>query len=203
MERCVLESSNFLAARARFFSMARACSLGLLMVGLVIAACTPLRVVTDFDHSATFGGYHKFSLLLGGEANARNPQVIQEVRDALRAELEMKSFVFVDNAAEADFVVSFSIGSQDRVDVKSLPLPFAGPWWNLESWWGSPYWGSRVDTRVYRQGTLSIDMFDAHSHKPVWHGRGTRELTPAALEHPRPPIRGAVRAILYEFPPHA
>jgi hypothetical protein len=171
-------------------------------VSLVISACTPLRVVTDFDHSASFGTYHTFSLLMGGEDSTRNPLVIQEVHNALRAELEKKGFGFVESAAEADFVVNFSIGARSRTDVKSLPLPYAGPWWSLDSWWGSPYWGSNVDVRVYRQGTLSIDMFDAHSHKPVWHGRGTRELTQADLEHPRAPIRGAVRAILYEFPPH-
>jgi Domain of unknown function (DUF4136) len=190
-----LESSNLAPSRAW--------GLSLLTVSLLMAACTPLRVVTDFDHSATFGTYHSFSLLLTDEDNTRNPLVIEEVRNALRAELEKKGFAFVDTAGDADFVVNFSIGARSRVDVESLPVPYAGPWWNLESWWGRPYWGSEVDARVYREGTLSIDVFDAHSHKPVWHGRGTKELTQADLEHPRPPIRGAVRAILYEFPPHA
>jgi hypothetical protein len=121
-----LESSNLVPKRVWGLALPPVRLWGLLTVSLAIAACTPLRVITDFDRSATFGSYHTYSLLLG----------------------------------------------------------------------------SRVDVRVYRQGTLSIDIFDAHSHEPVWHGRGTKELTHADLEHPRAPIRGAVRAILYEFPPH-
>lgn len=130
-----------------------------------------------------------------------NPMVVQQARDALRGELEKKGFRFVSDPAVADFVVDYTIGSRKRVEIQSLPVPYAGPWWNLESWWGSPYWGPQVDVRVYREGTLSVDVFDARSHRPVWHGWAGKELTQLDIDRPQGPIRAAVRSILKKFPP--
>jgi len=53
---------------------------------------------------------------------------------------------------------------------------------------------------VYREGTLSIDVFDAHTHRPVWHGWAKKELTREDQEHSEAPIRAAVAAVLAAFP---
>lgn len=54
---------------------------------------------------------------------------------------------------------------------------------------------------AYRQGTLSIDIFDGHSHRPVWHGWAHKELTRADIEHSAGLIREAVDSVLAQFPP--
>jgi hypothetical protein len=51
------------------------------------------------------------------------------------------------------------------------------------------------------EGTLSVDVFDAHSHKPVWHGWAKKELTRSDIEHSQKPINEAVHEILANFPP--
>jgi hypothetical protein len=58
-----------------------------------------------------------------------------------------------------------------------------------------------LDVRQYREGTLSIDVFDAKTHRPVWHGWAKKELTRADIENSEGPIRKAVTAILAKFPP--
>jgi hypothetical protein len=66
---------------------------------------------------------------------------------------------------------------------------------------GVPYWGTTVDVRQYREGTLSVDVFDAHRHRPVWHGWAKKELTRSDVENSTQAINKAVKAVLDEFPP--
>jgi hypothetical protein len=73
----------------------------------------------------------------------------------------------------ADFVVDFSLGAQDRVQIHTSLPPYEGRWWSLEDWWAHPASSYVLDVRQYREGTLVIDIFDAHSHARVWHGSGT------------------------------
>jgi Domain of unknown function (DUF4136) len=167
-----------------------------------LAACASLSVGTDYDHSASFSGYHAFSWMPRERYGSRNPLVVQHARDAIRDDLTQKGFTYVADATTADFVVDFTIGAHERVDVQSYPVPYAGPWyWESPGWWGYPYWGMAVDVRKYREGTMSIDVFDAHDHKAVWHGWARKQLTQADIDRSETPIRSAVVAVLEKFPP--
>jgi Domain of unknown function (DUF4136) len=178
--------------------------IGVVSMAVVLAGCTSLKVSNDYDRAADFSGFHSFSLMLREHHRGpSNPLVTQRARDAIQAELTSKGFSFVSDAAAADFVVDFTIGSRERVDIESYPAPYVGPYWGYPGWWGYRYWGSEVDARQYREGTLSIDIFDAHTHKPVWHGWATKELTQSDIEHSEAPVRAAVKAVLAVFPPRA
>jgi hypothetical protein len=58
-----------------------------------------------------------------------------------------------------------------------------------------------LDVRQYHEGTLSVDVFDTHTHRPVWHGWAKKELTRKDIENSAEPIRNAVAAVLAKFPP--
>lgn len=169
----------------------------LAMLGAV--ACTTLRVGADYDHQAPFGTYKRFALLPRAHTGA-NPLVEQRARDAVQAGLSAKGYEFVDDPAKADIAVDVTIGSRDRTDIQSYPMPYAGPWYG-PGWWGYPYWGNSIDVRQYREGTLSIDMFATRTHRPVWHGWAKKELSHSDIEHPGPGIREAVDEVLAAFPP--
>jgi predicted small secreted protein len=175
----------------------------LAVISLTLTACTTLRVGSDFDHTASFAGYHSFSWMPREHYGTRNPVVIQHTREAIQAELTRKGFSYVNEAAAADFVVDCTIGAHERTDVLSYPTPYGGPWYagGYGGWWGYPYWGNEVDVRQYREGTLAIDIFDAHTHKPVWHGWAKKELSQSDIDHSEAPIRAAVAAVLEKFPP--
>ncbi|HET7756193.1 MAG TPA: DUF4136 domain-containing protein, partial [Steroidobacteraceae bacterium] len=116
--------------------------------------------------------------------------------------LARKGFNEASDAAAADFVVDFTVGSRERTDVRSYPAPYRGPWiWDRPGWWGYSYWGTELDVRQYREGTLSIDIFDGRSRQPVWHGWAKKELTQSDLEHSEAPVRAAVDQVLAGFPP--
>ncbi len=182
----------------------RACRWPLVVVmsSLVLVACSSLRVASDFDHTASFAGYHSFSWMVREHQGVANPLVVQRAHDAIEAELKTRGFSETADPAAADFVVDFTIGSRERTEVNTYPAPYTSSgWWNGQAWWGYPYWGGEVDVRQYREGTLSIDVFDGHSNRPVWHGWARKELSRSDIEHSEAPIRAAVAAVLAQFPP--
>jgi len=196
-----LDSCDVRGAAARVAAWLRP-GLSLLALVLALAGCTTLRVSTDYDRSASFAGYHSFAWLAREHRGTRNPLIVQRAHDAIQAELTAKGFSFVADSATADFVVDFTIGSRERVEVDSYPVPYGGPWyWADRGWWGYPYWGRDVDVRQYREGTLAIDVFDARTHRAVWHGRAKKNLTPSDIEHSEEAIRAVVQALLAGFPP--
>jgi len=144
----------------------------LVLAGLAVSGCATLQVGSDYDRSASFTAYHFFTVMRRDhEGDARNPLVIQRADDAIRRELVAKGYVEATDPSRADFAVDFTIGSKERTDINSYPAPYDGPRWGWgPGWWGAGYWGDSLDVRQYREGTLSIDMFDARTHRPVWHG---------------------------------
>jgi Domain of unknown function (DUF4136) len=178
--------------------------LGLIAAMVILTACTTLRVGSDHDPAANFSAYHAYVWMPPRTKihESSNPLVVQRAHDAIQNALSAKGYQLVTDASQADFVVDFTIGSRERTDVNSYPAPYAGPWsWRRSYWWGDPYWGSEVDVRQYREGTISIDVFDARTHRPVWHGWARKELTQADLEHSNGSIREAVDSVLAQFPP--
>ncbi len=176
--------------------------LAVIAFGLTLVACTSLQTGSDFDRTVNMSGYHAFAWMPREHYGTHNPLVIQRARDAIQGSLTGKGLAHVEDAAQADFVVDFTIGAHDRTDIQTYPVPYAGPWYpGFYAWWGRPYWGQDVDVRQYREGTLSIDIFDARTHKPVWHGWAKKELRQSDIDRSDSAIRSAVASVLEKFPP--
>jgi hypothetical protein len=168
-----------------------------------MSACTTLQVGSDYDHAATFQGYKTFTVMQRAHHGTSNPLVAVRASDAIKADLQQKGFIEASDPSKADFTVDFTIGAQERTDINTYPEPYMGPAWGWGSmgWWGGPYWGTGLDVRQYHEGTLSVDVFDTHTHRPVWHGWAKKELTHKDIENSAEPIRNAVASVLAKFPP--
>jgi hypothetical protein len=171
-----------------------------------LAGCSTLQVGSDYDRSGGFANFHTFTVMQREHHSVHNPLVVQRTEDAIRDELTKKGYRPAANAGDADFAVDFTVGSRERTDINSYPEPYAvGGWggWGGggPGWWGGPYWGNNIDVRQFREGTLSIDVFNARDHRPVWHGWAKKELNQQDIEHSEQPIRTAVAAVLAKFPP--
>lgn len=178
--------------------------LALLAVAIMlVSGCATLQVGSDYDHAASFHGYKTFTIMQRGHSGISSSLVAVRVSDAIKADLEQKGFVEVADPSKADFTVDFTIGARERIDINSYPEPFPGrAWgWGRAGWWGGRYWGESLDVRQYREGILSIDIFDTPTHRPVWHGWAKKELTRKDMDNSAEPIRKAVVAVLAEFPP--
>ena len=173
------------------------------IVLLLASACSTLQVGSDYDRAARFQGYKTFTIMQREHHGSSNPLVAVRASDAIKADLQQKGFIEASDPSKADFTVDFTIGAQERTDINTYPEPYMGPAWGWGSmgWWGGPYWGTGLDVRQYHEGTLSVDVFDTHTHRPVWHGWAKKELTRKDIENSAEPIRNAVAAVLAKFPP--
>lgn len=181
---------------------------------ICLAGCaTSPTVHTDFDPSQSFDGYKTFAwisdepMILSSDLGP-NPLVARRLKVAIRTTLEEKGFRFVSSASSADFVVAFTVGARDKMDVRSREVvDYYGTHWR----WGYDYFDIRrpinfprtqVTTRQYTEGSLAIDIFDVERKSPVWHGSASKRLSSDEQKgRSAESTREAVRIILSEFPP--
>ncbi len=185
----------------------------LLVTMLALTASCVSPVQTDFDPGHSFANYKTFSwvsespMLVEGDRTP-NPIVAQRLKVAVQQGFEFKGFEFVTDPASADFVVSFTVGARDKIDIREHEVQeYIGPHNML--WRGDRFLymtptrtTTIVETREYTEGSLAIDVFDVKLRKPVWHSGATKRLS--ALDPGRnspAELAAAVAAITENFPP--
>ena len=117
---------------------------------------------------------------------------------AIRAQLESRGFDYASNAATADFLVSFTVGSREKIDREAYPSMSSGS--GGRGGWATAYYGGG-SAAAYLEGVLAIDMFDAAELRPVWHGVYGKTITDEDRNDMSDVIVETVTAILAAFPP--
>jgi hypothetical protein len=168
---------------------------------LVVAGCGTVRSSSDYDPTAKFSSYSTFALMERERGRNEDSTVIRQTAEALKSRLQSKGFELVSNPDRADFVFDFTLGSADRMDIRSYPQPYAGSWFWDPGLRGGPYWGESLSPRVYRNGTLSIDVFDPRTHRPIWHGWSKHEISESETTASEASIEQTVFEVLSWFPP--
>ena len=184
-------------------------------ITLFLTGCASSPTVfTDHDPEQSFEGYKVFTWV--GEDPMINtgdrpfsPLNANRLQSAIKSELERKGFTYSDDAANADFAVSFTVGARDKMDVREREvLDYYGPNWR----WGYGYhYGmvapvavprTEVTVREYVEGSLAIDVFDVKRRSPVWHADASKRFNSNDLkENTTEKINEAVATILSAFPP--
>jgi len=174
---------------------------------LVLIACqTTMKGYHEYDVAAPFNQYRSFAWITEQPLAVTQTGIamteprfspIQEgyLREAVERNLTEKGYRKLDSPQNADLIVSFAIGAQDKVEVSSYPVM-------VGTRYGYSYGTIASDVRTYVEGTLSIDFFDRASKKAVWHGWVTKRLSRHTrdMNERRALIEEAVRAILEPFP---
>ncbi|MDJ0751802.1 MAG: DUF4136 domain-containing protein [Woeseiaceae bacterium] len=189
-----------------FSTRAKAHNFSALIVAafLALSGCaTPIDTYSDHDASVDFANYKTFTWISDhpmvaspSGAAVSNPFMESRIQEAIRSELTMRGYRLVGNAKDADFVVSFSVGGRKELSVESYPIAYRGRWA-----WGSAYVGDSMSVDSSTEGVLAIDVFDARSKSPIWHGVAKKNLTEAEENLRGSIIQDSVAAILGEFPP--
>ena len=176
--------------------------LAALVLCLLMAGCESISARSDYDPSVDFSRYHTYSWISQSPLISKPPEVspLAEVRleSAVTNELARKGYRFVEDPNQADFVVAFTIGAREKLNVTSMQGagglgPFA---------WGAPYYRD-IDVRQFTEGRLAIDLFDAKLKVPVWTGFATKSITSSDQRNLGELANKAVVAILEDFPPEA
>ncbi|MEZ4810741.1 MAG: DUF4136 domain-containing protein [Allomuricauda sp.] len=170
---------------------------------LLLASCSTVRVVSDYDKQANFNTYKSYAFYKTGIDKAQISDLDKKrILRAIEDELGSRGFVKSENP---DVLISIFTKERERVDVYNNNFGwgyggFYNPWvWGPGWGWG---WGNNVSTRT--EGSLYIDVIDAQKKELVWQGRGVGTLSNTKdMEKKEERIREFVSQILKEYPPEA
>jgi len=180
------------------------------MILILASGCASNRsILSDFDPAQDFSAYQTFSWIsdqpmsVSGDYGP-SPLDASRIQNAILKAFKGKGYRFVNNPAQANFVVAFTVGARDKTELRSHST-FYGPHWT----WGHDYFGvygrdptrNQVFVKKYSEGSLSIDVFDVSRKSPVWHGSGSKRLKRKVTDgDSEAAIPLAVTAILESFP---
>lgn len=188
--------------------------LGIILTSIVLSACaSTFKATHDHDANHDFANYHTFAWIsenpmkVSTAVSSINPLLEPRIMVAVEVALGHKGFQLVNNPQSADFVLSFTVGSREKIKVDSYPsmsmsmgygTGYPGHWG-----WGAAYHCCASDTQVrqYTTGILAIDIFDVKERRPVWHGAASKTINDKDRENMGQTIKAAVDAILAGYPP--
>ena len=99
---------------------------------LTMTACSSLRTHSDYDPDARFDNYTTFAWM--GDADVVHtetpddvyisPLNVQRIERAIENELTTHGCRQLENPDDADFLVTFTVGTRDRIYVERYPLTY-------------------------------------------------------------------------------
>jgi hypothetical protein len=165
-----------------------------LSLGLV-ASCSSVKIVTDFDQEADFTRYKTYAWSqVSDPANMDYPQYDNSLnrnrwKEAIDAALKRQGYVLGEGNVdlEVDFHLQFkhnAVPYHDHQDIEGQ----------------SSYQYRPTAVYQYDQGTMIIHLVDLERKRIVWQGYSTRVLDIGLLEDADASIQKAVSKIFKKFP---
>jgi hypothetical protein len=175
------------------------------VAGLGLSACNTVAVRTDYARDMSASICHTYAFAMEHVANAdqpaayANPLNAERLRQAIQANMSGRGIQLVDRAS-ADCVVGYAMGSRQVFDGYYGGYYGAG-WgfggrrgWGYAGGWG--YDGPWVDNET----RISVDLFEAKSHKPIWHASASQNVNELSGPEAVQKIDLATAAIFAKFP---
>ena len=174
-------------------------------LGLGLSACSTVAVRTDTARDMSASVCHTYAFAMEHVANGEqpaayaNPLNAERLRASIQTNMTARGIQLVDRAA-ADCVVGYAMGSRQVFD--GYYGGYYGAGWGFG---GRRGWGFRGGWAydgpwVENETRISVDLFEAKSHKPIWHASASQnayELSgPEAVQR----IDMATAAIFAKFP---
>ena len=127
---------------------------------LTTAVLSAQKVSVDFDQAAPFATYKTYAWVDGTPA----PNPINEERLRMSVDAHLAMIGLRMNTTNPDVVVVTHVTTKERQELRVSGFGY-GPGW------GGGYGTANVET--YIDGTLVLDLYDAHTKKMVWRGVAT------------------------------
>lgn len=165
----------------------------------LLASCTSVRVLSDYDKEANFNEYKSYAFYKTGIDKAHISDLDKKrILKAIESEMGAKGFV---KSEDPDILVSIFTKEREQVDLYNNY--WGSPWGWSPYYWGGGFrgYGSNVYSRT--EGSLYIDLIDAKSKELVWQGKGIGTLSNMKnIEKKEAKIREFVLEILKAYPPN-
>ncbi len=131
---------------------------------VVIASCTSIRVSTDFDRKADFAKYKTFNFSKEVDKVSLNELNRRRLKDAITKEMETKGYQI---STTPDVLVNAFVKGKTHYTATANTTSFGGPFGYMRGWGSS---NTYVDVDKSIDGTLFIDVIDVSEKKMVWEG---------------------------------
>lgn len=173
---------------------------------LALTGCA-LKARTDYDPKVSVASCHNYAFAdspAGHPESATafgNPLNEKRLRDAISGNLSARGLTAVADAAGPDCTIGYAIGSRLAPDPGAsrfswgLGLGWGG--WGRRGWGGSVGWEAPYD---YREGRVTVDLFDARSRQALWHAYVDADVTGLTGADAEQRIKAVVAAIFEKFP---
>lgn len=189
------------------------------LVLMLLASCTSVRVLSDYDTEKNFNEYKSYAFYKTGIDKTHISDLDKKrILKAIEAEMTTRGFVKSDNP---DLLVSIFTKEKDQVDIynNNFGWGWGGMGWGGMGWggfgwggfgwggWGPGFWGAGAGGPIATtrtEGSLYIDLIDAKERELVWQGKGVGTLdNMGKMEKKEARIKEFVSEILQAYPPNA
>jgi hypothetical protein len=160
----------------------------------VLIGCSGIKVSTDHNREFDFTRFKTYEWMADKPPVLRDPLldtslVDRRVKRAVETELQIKGYT-KSASGQPDFFIAYHVGSQSQTDVSTCGYHYPV----------SPRcWGQEIETNVYSEGTLILDIVEPEDLELVWRGTATAVIEePEQLEET---VNKVVKKMLAEFPP--
>ena len=132
---------------------------------------------------APLASYRTYAWAFDGPApGPASPLTSQAIRDSLDRKLRGGGLTPAPTA-QADMIVAYTLGARDRVDVTDWgPVAPYYPGYGRAYRYGWAYPYRDVDVRTVTEGSLALDIFDAATRRPAWHGIASQRIGSGPLD---------------------
>lgn len=180
-------------------------------VVMALAACTSVSVKTDIAKDMSVSICHTYAFAPEHLANADqpaaygNPLNAQRLKVAVQANLSAKGIQLAANRESADCMVGYALGSRQVFDDYYGGL-YGG--WGFGGGFrrrgfggfGGGFGGYYDGPWVQNEVRIAVDLFDAKSHKPIWHASASQDTYELSGPNAEAKINLATAAIFNKFP---
>lgn len=187
---------------------------------LLLAACSsgPPKPDVDYKQDYDFTKVQKLAFYKNsGQVSGDNPLQLSDIQrnridEALAFALRNRGFDVVDDASEADMLISWHLATQHKTDVRTYQSPSYGAYggyggygrynrYSAYNCWSCSPTQTEVSVQNYTQGTFIVDMIDPDMRQSVWRGV-TQSKLKGKHEEDQGRYNEAATAIFAAFPPY-
>ncbi len=182
--------------------------ISLAVMSALVACTSQVETISNVNPKVDISVYRSFAWISDKplvshirDGRPFNPVVETRIKSAIVEGFQAKGYTMADNRVEADFVVAFTVGTRDKIQLTTVPAPYHR--YYRRGHRANYYDAPAVTAHTYTEGVLAVDVFDVKSKQPAWHGYSTKLITLSDKRNPGPIIREIVTSTLAGFPSRA
>ncbi|MGV6845171.1 MAG: DUF4136 domain-containing protein [Lutibacter sp.] len=162
---------------------------------LTLTSCVSVKVSSDYDTKTNFAKYKTYAFYKKGIDKVKLSDLDKRrILEAVDQEMTAKGFT---KSNHPDLLVNIFTKSRQKVNIYNNAM-YIG--WR--PWYYGPDFGMQISK--YTEGTLFIDLIDAHKKELAWQGIGSGALVTSGDVHKKEEkIKEFVTEILSQYPPNS